>query len=134
MKRHPDLRFRTPENVTKSSATVNSVNIDYWFNNVINSLARQNVLDLICSDPRRSINLDESGIILNAKPKKVLTSKHITHTYWKEPSKHHDSITNTQAVAADGYRFRSQVIFKKSFSRMEDVLDALIGMVLKKLV
>jgi hypothetical protein len=73
--------------------------------------------------------LDESGIILNAKPKKVLTSKHITHTYWKEPSKHHDSITNTQAVAADGYRFRSQVIFKKSFARMEDILDALIGMV-----
>jgi hypothetical protein len=82
----------------------------------------------ILNDPRKIINLDESGILLNAKPKKVLTSTDIYHTYWKEPSKHHESITNTYAVAADGYRFKPQVIFKRSFNRMEDVLDALIGM------
>lgn len=78
------------------------------------------VLDLIKSDPRRSLNLDESGFDLNALPKKVITSKNIKHTLKVDAAKKNERITITMCVDADGFVFTPQIIFKCAFGRIGD--------------
>jgi hypothetical protein len=120
LKRHPILTNRKPEPVTKAAATVNKKNIDIWFDNIIKFINDNNMQELF-SRPEAWFNADESGFALNVSFPKVFTTKNIRHTYRVESTKHHQQVTVTVCASADGTYLPAQVIFKKSFSRMEEV-------------
>lgn len=127
MKRNPSVTYRKPEAVTKASATVNSLNVSIWFDGIVEYLERKNLLEHFEKHPENKINLDESGVDLNAIPKKVFTLKSLRHTLHTESSKHHCRITITMAISAAGAILPTQIIYKNSYSRMADSANAAIG-------
>jgi hypothetical protein len=105
--------------VTSASATVTSENLDYFFKNICNYIA-DNKLEHLYGQPKAFLNLDESGFELNALPSKVLVSKKAAHAYAIETAKHNERITVTACICADGTYLTPQVIYKPSFSRIEE--------------
>lgn len=74
LKRHPQLSLRTPQNLTKSRASVTEAKIRSWFQEVKTYLKDSNCLD-VCHDPRRVFNTDEAAFFLNPKEAKVIVKK-----------------------------------------------------------
>lgn len=118
--RYPTLTLRKPEELSKASANVSSLNLDIWFQNLINYLDRKHLLKQFQDDPGKTTNMDETGVGLNEMPKKIFTSKRVPHTYKVSNAKEKQCITVTIAVAADGHLFSPQIIFRKSFTRLSD--------------
>lgn len=117
--RHPELTLRKPEPVTSASATVTSKNLDFFFENIVNYIAA-NKLEHLYGTPSAFLNLDESGFELNVLPSKVLVSRKAAHSYAVETAKHNDRITVTACICADGTYLTPQIIYKSSFSRMDE--------------
>lgn len=127
VKRHPIVSQRTPESVTRAAANVNSLNITIWFEKLTAYLEQKNLLEFLKARPSHWLNLDESGIDLNAMPKKVFTTKRVKHTYRTDTSKHNTRITITMCISADGSILTPQVIFPTRFSRINDAAYAAGG-------
>lgn len=126
MKRNPTLTIRTPELLTKASATVTSEDIDKQFK-ILTDYIERNGLQELYDRPDAWYNADESGVDLNAHPSKIVTSKRIRHTFIVEKAGHHQRITITLCVCADGSILPPQVIFKKGFTRLEEAAYACGG-------
>lgn len=120
MKRNPRLVSRVPESLSKAASVVNSRNLDIWFEKYIAYLEHKQIFELINSDPRRNLNLDESGFDLNALPKKIWTTREVGHAYKSDAGKKNEHITVTMCIDAEGFIFTPQIIFKLAFSRVED--------------
>lgn len=116
--RNPTLSFRKPEGITAAAACVTPQNITIWFENLIAYLEEKNVLHHLLERPQNFINLDETGIDLNAPPKKIFTTKNVHHSYLKESAKHHARITMTMSITADGSILPSQIILPSSYSEI----------------
>lgn len=125
--RHPIISLRKPEGLTSAAANVTSRNISIWFDNLIKYLEEENVLQHLMDRPQNILNLDESGIDLNAMPRKVFTTRNVKHTYLTESAKHRTRISVTMCVAADGSILPTQFIFPNTFSRMLDAAHAAGG-------
>lgn len=133
MKRNPVLTFRKPEALTRSAANVNSANLDDWFARFTQYLRDKNLLEFFQENPRNVVNLDETGFDLNKNPRKVATLKKIRHTYKKNSALHHENITATLAVSADGHVFTPQIIMHQGFSRMIDLAFASGGTIVNSI-
>jgi hypothetical protein len=112
--------------VTSASSTVTSQNLDFFFNNIIEYIEKNNLHHLY-GKPGAFLNLDESGFELNALPSKVLTAKNASHAYAIETAKHNERITVTACICADGSCLTPQVIYKNSFSRIDEAASLARG-------
>lgn len=124
MKRNPQVTFRKPEELSKAAATVNSHNLDDWFEKITNYLRGKGLLEFLNDNPSNLVNLDETGFKLNMAAKKVATLKKIKHTYQKNSAQNHENISATFAVSADGHIFKPQIIMHEGYSKIVDMAFA----------
>ncbi|KAG5669933.1 hypothetical protein PVAND_000222 [Polypedilum vanderplanki] len=120
LKRHPNLSFRKPEAIGKASATVSKQDIDNFFN-TFNAYIRKNGLEKLFDRPDAWYNLDETSFDLNDNPDRVLAARGSKSVYKVNGTGLHDNITTTFCFSAAGDVLPPQIIFNKSFSRIEDV-------------
>ncbi|KAG5682362.1 hypothetical protein PVAND_011718 [Polypedilum vanderplanki] len=118
--RHQDISFRKPEMIGKAAATVCEEDIDYFFSKFEKWMKEEGHEDLL-SKPERFFNLDETSFDLNSPPERVLAAKGSKTVYAVNGANLHDNITTTFCFSASGEVLPPQVIFNKSFSRIEDV-------------
>jgi hypothetical protein len=121
--RHPDVTFRKPEAIGKASATVCIEDIDKFFSTFKEYLHRENLEHLLLR-PDAWYNLDETSFDLNTPPKRVLAAKGTKSVYTVNSSNLHDNITTTFCFGADGSVLPPQIIFNKSFSKLDEVYFA----------
>ena len=74
LNRHPDVSFRTSQNLTSSRASVTKKNLEDWFKEVYDYLEKKNLTDCL-KDPNKVFNGDESAFFLSPKGDKVLARK-----------------------------------------------------------
>jgi hypothetical protein len=118
LKRHRAISSRVPEALTRASANVTSRDIDNFFIKVKQSLTDLNLIDLATKTEfsGRVFNIDETSLSLNCMPRKVLSKRGVRNVRVVEPAKHHQNITVTLIVSADGKLWTPQTIFDKDFS------------------
>ncbi|KAJ8930950.1 hypothetical protein NQ314_016214 [Rhamnusium bicolor] len=80
LRRHPEIRARTPETINKVRATVTEEHIRIWFRELKSYLLEIHAADLL-EDPSRILNGDESGFSLGPKMGKVLGPKGFRNLY-----------------------------------------------------
>ncbi|XP_031353826.1 uncharacterized protein LOC116180679 [Photinus pyralis] len=80
MRRHPDIRERTSQNLTSARNKITQKDINQWFDEIGNYI-QQNNLQSVFDDNRRIFNCDETAFFLNPKPGKVLAEKGSKNVY-----------------------------------------------------
>lgn len=71
LKRHPNLKEKHAESITKARASVTKEGIERWFGEVTNYLREEGYLHIM-QDPTRIFNADESGFMMCPKTDKVI--------------------------------------------------------------
>ena len=120
MERHPDVSFRVPEQLGKASAIVCEEDVDRFFGKFYSWLESENLLHLL-DRADAFINLDETSFELNVIPKRVLAKKGSKTVYNVNNTKQHDNVTVTFSFNAAGEILMPQVIFKTSFTGLQEV-------------
>ncbi|KAG5674236.1 hypothetical protein PVAND_004216 [Polypedilum vanderplanki] len=118
--RHPNVTFRKPEQLSKASATVTSQDIDIFFQ-VLEKWFIDNGHQDLFLHAERWFNLDESCFDLNSTPDRVLAPKGAKTVYSVNSTNLHDNITTTFCFSANGSVWPVQVLFNKTFSKLEEV-------------
>lgn len=117
MQKHPRLSLRKPEGLSKGSAEVTTANIEAFMCGIKSYIEEKGLAEFLKSHPENVINMDETSFELNAKPDKVLTYKDIPHTYYREAATHHNKVSSTVTIGADGKMRTPQIILKESFTK-----------------
>ena len=63
LKRHPEIKLKNTEILSKTRASVTGENIREWFKGLRAYLQKENALDIL-TEPARIYNLDETGVQL----------------------------------------------------------------------
>lgn len=101
LKRHPVLRLRVSQNLTKSRSNVTEIMIRDWFAEIERYLKQNNLLEVL-QDPNRIFNMDESAFFLSPKPGKVLTRKSEKAVYSIINNDEKECLTTLVAGSASG--------------------------------
>lgn len=117
MNRHPNISFRTPQVVTRSSANVTETDIRRFFTKFKAWLEEENYQQAF-EDPRRVLNSDETGYELNAIPKKVLAGKGLSNVFNIERAASKKRVSVMYTFSADGSSYRPQLIVPVSVSEV----------------
>ncbi|KAG5674292.1 hypothetical protein PVAND_004270 [Polypedilum vanderplanki] len=118
--RHKNISFRKPEKLGKASATVTSQDIDNFFHILEKWFIDNGHQDLFLH-AERWFNLDESCFDLNSTPDRVLAAKGAKTVYSVNSTNLHDNITTTFCFSANGAVWSVQVLFNKTFSKLEEI-------------
>jgi hypothetical protein len=111
------LTIRKPEGLSKGAARVTKEDYKKFIESVVNELDDKGILQFILEHPENVVNLDETSFELNAMPDKVLTTKDIPHTLRINSAKHHENVTVTASIRANGTMLSPQIIFKEPFTK-----------------
>lgn len=95
--RHPEIIFRTPENLKKARRNLSETIIRQWFSDVKSYLIEKN-LEAILNIPARMFNFDETSILLNAKCGKVVAISGLKHCFQEVQNKEKECITIVSTV------------------------------------
>lgn len=71
LRRNPELRQRTVQNLTITRASITSGQLENWFIEIHTYLVENKYNDIL-GDPQRIFNADETAFFLNLKGDKVL--------------------------------------------------------------
>lgn len=126
LKRNPKVTFRTPQAVTRASASVSEDDIRRFFTHFYDWVKKENLLHCL-TDPSRFINSDETGFDLNPSPRHVLAAKGSKNVYRVDAAKPKQRVSVMYTFGANGTSYTPQLIFRKSFSKISDVLRSLGG-------
>lgn len=128
LERNPNLSFRTPQPITRTSACVTEDDIRRWFATIHSYLENEDLMHLL-NDSTRWINGDETGYELNPKPGKVLAAKGSKNVNFVETSNPSERLSVMYTFSADGYAFSPQIILKKSVSQQKiiEMTSASVG-------
>ncbi|KAJ8931391.1 hypothetical protein NQ314_015701 [Rhamnusium bicolor] len=83
LKRHPDIKQKHAESVSKARAAVTQDRIHNWFDEILEYL-KENKMEEILLDPSRIFNGDEAGFRLCPKSGKVLGPAKRNEDFMKE--------------------------------------------------
>ncbi|XP_062559413.1 uncharacterized protein LOC134224151 [Armigeres subalbatus] len=110
LKRHPKMSLRTPEFVTKASATVSLSDIHSWYDKVELFLTKEGFMEIL-QDPRRIINGDETSFQLNPKNKTVFALRGSRNVYDVERTSSKLNITTMFSFFASGEAIPPTIIY-----------------------
>ena len=113
--RHPEVIFRTPENLSKARKNLSEAVIRQWYSDVYSYLADRDMSDIL-KDETRLFNFDETSIILSAKTGKVLGVSGIKHCFQETSSNEKQCITVLSTI---GKTFTMKYNFIYSFDHTE---------------
>ncbi|KAI4460722.1 hypothetical protein MML48_5g00012127 [Holotrichia oblita] len=100
LKRHPRIKQKHAESVSKARATVTQDRIEAWFDE-IHQFLKQEKLDGILEDESRIFNGDETGFMLCPKSGKVLGPAANNEDFYQRVSAEKEQITVMAAISAD---------------------------------
>ncbi|KAI4461470.1 hypothetical protein MML48_5g00018361 [Holotrichia oblita] len=102
LKRHPRIKQKHAESVSKARAAVTQDHIEAWFDE-IHQFLKQEKLDGILEDESRIFNGDETGFMLCPKSGKVLGPAANNEDFYQRVSAEKEQITVMAAFSADDY-------------------------------
>lgn len=109
--RHPDLRTRTSESVSRASANVTEANIRGWFDDVHSWLASNGFTDIL-QDPTRIFGGDETSFHLSRSKRPVVFQVGTKNTYDVQQSPGHENVTVMYTFGAAGFCLKPLIVFK----------------------
>lgn len=110
LKRHPNIKEKHAESVSKARAAVTEDRIRGWFNEVLEYF-KEKKLEGVLLDPSRIFNGDESGFALCPKTGKVLGPTQIKEDFYERVSNEKEQITVMGTFSADGKVVPPMLIF-----------------------
>ena len=110
LKRHPEIKLKNSEILSKTRASVTEENIREWFKGLHAYLQKENVLDIL-TEPARMYNLDETGVQLCPTTGKLLGAKKEKNVYYISPGKEKESITVLCTYSADGKGIAPMIVY-----------------------
>ena len=110
MNRHPEIKLKNTEILSKSRASVTEDNIREWFADLRSYLEKENVLDIL-NEPSRLYNLDETGVQLCPRTGKLLGAKKQKNLYYISPGKEKECITVLCTYSADGNEIAPMIVY-----------------------
>jgi len=110
LKRHPEIKKRNAEIISKTRAKVTERSIQSWFSDVRLYLEGEGSLDIL-NDPRRILNCDETGLQLCPKSGKVLGPRTMSNFYEVARSAEKENITVLCTYSADGKSLPPMIIY-----------------------
>ncbi|XP_050498219.1 uncharacterized protein LOC126879210 [Diabrotica virgifera virgifera] len=110
LKRHPKIKERYPEAVSKARAAVTQDRIEAWFDE-IQLFLEEDRYDEILLDPTRVFNADEAGFCLCPKSEKVLGPVGYKEDFYIRVSSEKEQITVMATFSADGKHVPPMLIF-----------------------
>lgn len=124
-KKHEEIRFHKPQQLTRTAANVAPWNIQENISKVREYLIAQG-FGHILDDPKAFGNGDETEYSLNPIPSKVL-AKVRSKAYKVERSSPEDNVTVFNCILASGESLNPQIILKESSGAIDDVAQACEG-------
>lgn len=110
MKRHPEIKKRNAEVISKARAAVTEKSIRYWFSDLKLYLEEEGILDIL-NDGKRILNCDETGLQLCPKSGKVLGPRKMSSFYEVAKSSEKENITVLCTYSADGKSLTPMIIY-----------------------
>nr|CAH7749571.1 unnamed protein product [Callosobruchus chinensis] len=101
LKRHPNIKERYAESVSKARAAVSRESIHSWYEEESNYLKQEKFEDIL-EDPRRIFNADEAGFLLCPKTGKVLGPAKLKEDFCVRVTSEKEQITVMATFSADG--------------------------------
>jgi hypothetical protein len=118
MKRHPEVKFRTPSTISKASAAVSKSNIMNFFNTFVGWLDENNFRHVF-ADPKQVGNGDETGFLLSPVPQRVLAAKGQKQVYRQATADPKAQVSVMFNFLASGDFLPPQLILKNSVNRVK---------------
>ncbi|XP_050502477.1 uncharacterized protein LOC126881871 [Diabrotica virgifera virgifera] len=111
LRRHPEIKKRRAESITKSRAAVSKADIEKWFNEIENYLKEEGMIDIL-KYPNRIYNADETGFSLDPKSGIVLGPAKLEEDFYERKSNaEKEQITVMACFSADGITVPPMVIY-----------------------
>ena len=112
MKRHPNLSWRTPQQLGYQRLLIQPSDIKAWFGDLQLFLIEEvPEFDKLVNDPARLYNMDESGFPLSVKSLKALAQVGTKNVY-HATTETHANITVLACCSADGSFTPPVIVFK----------------------
>lgn len=110
LRRHPEIKQRHVESLSKARAAVTIDRIQTWFDEIENFFKEEEFEDVL-ADPTRIFNADEAGFLLCPKSGKVLGPAKLEEDFYERVSSEKEQITVMGAFSADGRFVPPMLIF-----------------------
>lgn len=110
LRRHPSIKQKHAESVSKARAAVTRDRLENWFDEILNYL-KEGKLDSILEDPGRIFNGDEAGFKLCPTSGKVLGPAKNAEDFYERVSSEKEQITVMAAFSASGTTVPPMLIF-----------------------
>uniref|UniRef100_A0A1Y1LYQ2 HTH CENPB-type domain-containing protein n=1 Tax=Photinus pyralis TaxID=7054 RepID=A0A1Y1LYQ2_PHOPY len=110
LKRHPKIKEKYAEAVSKARAAVTQDRIEGWFEEILTFLQTENYMNIL-DDPSRIFNGDEAGFCLCPKNGKVLGPTENKEDFYVRVSSEKEQITVMATFSADGKYVPPMLIF-----------------------
>lgn len=110
--RHPELTLRTPSNISASSANITQNSMFNWFAWFIDLLDRKKLREFFDNHPQNKLNIDESNLPADVKPKKGVTAKGMGRLHKITHPNSKLTFTLTVAGDASGYVYKPFILLK----------------------
>lgn len=123
-KRHPSLRYRTPQAISKASAINTKDDFSGLWRNIYDYFKRTNQLDLL-NRPELWWNADETCFEKDKIPKKVVARRGVKRVSRREMGPPKDNTTVTYAFSAAGDYVEPLITLKDSNSSVAEIAFAL---------
>ncbi|KAJ3665730.1 hypothetical protein Zmor_001210 [Zophobas morio] len=101
LKRHPEIKQKHAESLSKARAAVTQDRIHRWFDEILDYFKENNLQDIL-RDPTRIFNGDESGFMLCPKSGNVLGPTKSKGDFYQRVSAEKEQITVMATFSADG--------------------------------
>lgn len=125
LKRHSDISKRTPQMVTKASATVTKQNLLDHFERVKANIDEDGQSD-IWSDPRRIFSGDETGVALNPEESKCFAEKGSKQVVQIATNQEKVQVSVMYNFQATGEMLPPFILFKRT-SKIEEISQQMPG-------
>ena len=110
LKRHPEIKQKHAESLSKARAAVTQDRIHRWFDEILDYFKENNLQDIL-RDPTRIFNGDESGFMLCPKSGNVLGPTKSKEDFYQRVSAEKEQITVMATFSADGKIVPLMLIF-----------------------
>lgn len=119
LKRHPNIKEKHAESVSKARAAVTQDRIQQWFDEILEYF-QQEGLENILEYPHRIFNGNEAGFKLSPKSGKVLGPTKVSEDFYERVSCDKEQITVMATFSADGKVVPPMLIFP--FKKMPKII------------
>ncbi|KAJ8945710.1 hypothetical protein NQ314_009072 [Rhamnusium bicolor] len=120
LKRHPNIKQKHAESLSKARVAVTQDRIEGWFDEILDYHLKQEKLDHILEDSTRIFNADEAGFSLCPKSGKVLGPNSYKEDFYQRVSSEKEQITVMATFSADGKYVPPLLIF--SYKKLPKVI------------